>query len=259
LTLQPAHIPVVTPDGYLFDKEAILQYIITKKNEYNRKMKEFERQKESDEKELADIAAAENKKKLEKFVKVEKNISSGSCKCRWKLANDFDTNSHSIAASAGPSTSLSNMIGNKAKQLPAFWVPSQTPDSGKAKVTKPDKNIYCPISGKVLRLKDLVNVKFMPANDDPNEKKSLIAKEIRYVCAVTKDVLTNSQQLAVLKTTCDVVTMDCVEKIIKKDWIHPLTSEKISEKDIIQLQRGGTGFASANTLEASSSRPAQQC
>lgn len=35
----------------------------------------------------------------------------------------------------------------------------------------------------------------------------------------------------------DVVTMECVEKIIKKDWIHPLTSEKLSEKDIIPLQR----------------------
>lgn len=108
-------------------------------------------------------------------------------------------------------------------------------------------------------MKDLIDVKFTPANDPDDEKKSLIAKEIRYVCAVTKDVLTNAQQLAVLKTTGDVVTMDCVEKIIKKDWIHPLTSEKITEKDIILLQRGGTGFASANSLEASSSRPALQC
>ena len=31
LTLQPCRIPVITKDGYLFDKEAILQYIITKK------------------------------------------------------------------------------------------------------------------------------------------------------------------------------------------------------------------------------------
>lgn len=150
------------------------------------------------------------------------------------------------------------MIGNKAKQLPAFWVPSQTPDAAKAKLPKPDKSIYCPISGKVLKLKDLIPVNFTPAND-PDDKKSLMAKEVRYVCAVTKDSLTNSQQLAVIKTTGHVVTMDCVEKIIKKDWIHPLTSEKISEKDIIMLQRGGTGFASANTLEASSSRPALQC
>lgn len=77
LTLQPARIPVVTKDGYLFDKEAILQYIITKKGEYNRKMKEFEKQKLSDVQELQEIAAAENKIKLDRFMKTEKNIKSG--------------------------------------------------------------------------------------------------------------------------------------------------------------------------------------
>lgn len=35
----------------------------------------------------------------------------------------------------------------------------------------------------------------------------------------------------------DVITLECVEKIIKKDWIHPLTSKKLSEKDIIVMQR----------------------
>lgn len=54
--------------------------------------------------------------------------------------------------------------------------------------------------------------------------------------------------------------MDCVEKVIKKDMIHPLTNQKLTEKDIIPLQRGGTGFASANEmLEAKSKKPAQQC
>lgn len=58
----------------MFDKEAILQYIITRKNEYSRKMKEYEKQKSSDVKELQEIASAENKKKLEKFMRTEKNI-----------------------------------------------------------------------------------------------------------------------------------------------------------------------------------------
>lgn len=76
LTLQPAINPVVTKDGYLFDKEAILQYVITRKAEYARKMKEYERQTQSDLKELDEIASIENKKKLEHFMKTEKNIKS---------------------------------------------------------------------------------------------------------------------------------------------------------------------------------------
>ena len=35
----------------------------------------------------------------------------------------------------------------------------------------------------------------------------------------------------------DVVTMECIEKLVKKDMVHPLTGEKLKEKDIIVLQR----------------------
>lgn len=34
-----------------------------------------------------------------------------------------------------------------------------------------------------------------------------------------------------------VITMECFEKLIKKDWLHPLTGDKLTEKDIIPLQR----------------------
>lgn len=73
---------MITKNGYLFDKEAILEYIITKKAEFARKMKEYEKQKQSDEKDLEEIAAAENKLKLEKFVRTEKNIKESAGKFR---------------------------------------------------------------------------------------------------------------------------------------------------------------------------------
>lgn len=34
-----------------------------------------------------------------------------------------------------------------------------------------------------------------------------------------------------------VVTQECVEKLIKKDMIDPVTGDKLSDKDIIPLQR----------------------
>lgn len=76
------------------------------------------------------------------------------------------------------------------------------------------------------------------------------------------------------------MTVECIEKIIKKDWIHPLTSQKLKESDIIYLQRvswnnvsiflilviqnliivfffqGGTGFSTTNDkLEGKHERP----
>jgi nitric oxide synthase-interacting protein len=128
------------------------------------------------------------------------------------------------------------MANGKNKELPSFWVPSQLPNARRTKVEKPDSTIYCPVSGKPFKAKDLIDVKFTLVND-PDEKKSLIARENRYMCPITHDILNNSVPCAVLRPTGDVVTMECVEKIIKKDWIHPLTSQKLTEKDIIPMER----------------------
>lgn len=97
-------------------------------------------------------------------------------------------------------SAISNMGNGKEKELPSFWVPSQTPSAKVSKVDKPDSTIYCPVSQKPLKAKDLIDVKFTLVND-PNDKKSLIAKENRYMCAVTHDILSNSVPCAVLRPT----------------------------------------------------------
>ena len=44
LTLQPCREPVITSEGFLYDKEAILEYIVHQKQEYSRKLREYEKQ-----------------------------------------------------------------------------------------------------------------------------------------------------------------------------------------------------------------------
>lgn len=56
------------------------------------------------------------------------------------------------------------------------------------------------MSGKPLRMKDLIDVKFKLAND-LNDPKKLITKPERYICAVTSDILNNSTPAAVIATT----------------------------------------------------------
>lgn len=58
----------------MFDKEAILQYIITKKTEYARKLKEYERQRQLEANEVSEANALEEQKKLLKFINTEKNV-----------------------------------------------------------------------------------------------------------------------------------------------------------------------------------------
>ncbi|CAG2061730.1 unnamed protein product, partial [Timema podura] len=80
LTLQPCRNPVITKDGYLFDKEAILEYICTKKLDYATKMKEYEKQISKEKNELSELAEAEKRSKLQNFLKTEKNIVSSPVK-----------------------------------------------------------------------------------------------------------------------------------------------------------------------------------
>ncbi|XP_065359654.1 nitric oxide synthase-interacting protein homolog [Calliphora vicina] len=245
LTLQPCRNPVVTKDGYLFDKEAILQYIITKKNEYSRKLKEYERLKRVEENDVNQELNRKQQQCVEQFVKSGKPVNG-------------TVEKPSTSRDAREESSISNMANGHEKKLPSFWLPSECPNAGLAKAKKPDSTIYCPVSEKVLKAKDLIDVKFTLVKDG-DTKKSLIAKEARYMCPVTHDILSNAVPCAVLRPTGDVVTMECVEKLIKKDMIHPLTSQKLKDKDIIPLQRGGTGYALTNeNLEGKEKRPMLQ-
>jgi len=92
---------VVTPDGWLFDKEAVLKYMLEKKQEYSRKLKEYERQKARESSDAKLDEEAERKKAVEKFERTEKSLiikKSGK--------NDDDS--------------------SKAN-LPSYWIPALTP------------------------------------------------------------------------------------------------------------------------------------
>ena len=230
-------------DGHLYDKEAILEYIVKKKAENARKTKEYERLKERDSLEMRELAEAEQKAKADKFLANDKSIMK----------------QETTTTTTSSSSSVSNMAAGRDKDMPSFWVPALTPSSSKTKDLQqpPDQKVYCPMSGNPLRIKDLVEVKFIPV-DKNLSREELITKDARYVCAVSGDVLSNSIPCAVLKTSGSVVTMECVEKFIKKDMIDPTNEKKLKDRDIIPMVRGGTGFAETNQLSAKVEMPAMQ-
>lgn len=56
------------------------------------------------------------------------------------------------------------------------------------------------MSGKPISMKDLIDVKFKLL-DEKMDKCKLVAKSERYVCPVSNDILGNSVQSVVLKTS----------------------------------------------------------
>lgn len=242
LTLQPCRNPVITPDGYLYDKEAILEYILHKKAENLKKLREYERNKRKHQKELEELAEAERRSSKEKFEKNQKFV-------KGKPTED----------SSSSTSSVSNMAAGREKQLPSFWIPSETPDSSKSTdLKKPDQTVYCPMGGRPLKAKDLFDVFFTPIDQVASGTSSSSNRTEKYMCPVTHDALSNAVPCTFLKTSGSVVTTECVEKIIKKDMMDPVNGKKLKESDLIHLERGGTGYSSTNAVEASIRKPTIQ-
>jgi len=213
LTLQPCVDPVVTPHGYLYEREAIYESLLHQKAEIARKQKLYDEQKKKSEEEKKAKEEEAKLAEVEKFVRNETSVSGSKY-----LGKDKEK------------------IGLKHN----FWIPTNTPDAKPEIYDKPDTNTHCPFSGKKLKMKDLIPVKFTPL--DPNKALNPNDKE-KYMCPITCKTLTNSIPCAVLKKSGRVVSMAAVNEIIKKDMLDPIDGTKIEEGDIIELQRGGTGFA----------------
>ena len=77
------------------------------------------------------------------------------------------------------------------QEMKAFWVPSMGKEARQI-LDKPDEHTYCPASGKKLRLKDLISVRFTRV---PEEDSGV------YMDPVTKDTFTNASSMVVLKPT----------------------------------------------------------
>lgn len=246
LTLQPCRTPVVTEEGVLFDREAILEYIVGRKREIARQLKEWSRQQDREKEDLARVAQAEKEAQEARFatangVQVTKGEASGS--------QGFRTGTPSLLRGEGP----------RKAALPSFWIPDLTPDSKETKKKKPDEKVRCPVTGKPLRLKDLVEVNFEPVPAASNTAVAFKGSGGRYRCAVTGDLLNNNSALVVLRPSGLVCTEEAFERLVRPDMREPRSGKALKDKDVIRLQRGASGFAASGLkLKAEKAGPVMQ-
>ncbi|CAI2351579.1 unnamed protein product [Caenorhabditis sp. 36 PRJEB53466] len=257
LTLQPCRTPVVSPDGFIFDREAILENILAQKKAYAKKLKEYEKQVAEESAARQTEGQAEVLTKRTKFSAIESTPSRTGASATPRvesgsLKRPGGVISSEIAAKVkahGEEGDMSNMRGAKSTSLPSFWIPELNPTAAASKLEKPRSKTLCPVSGKPIKMKELMEVQFTPMPGTETAAKR------RFVCPVTRDELTNTTRCAYLKKSKAVVKYDVVEKLIKGDGVDPINGEPISEGDIIELQRGGTGYAATNEVKAKLIRP----
>jgi len=259
LTLQPCATPLVSPSGVLYDKQALIEYILARKKEIERETKAWEAQQQSDERSVQAAAAATQQSRIEEFVAQQEGLSQADLRARAAAAVG-SASSSSGGGGSGSSKSVVSaaymgrvLLSDQGKHAAdtSFWAPSQTPDA-KHRLEKPDSVVRCPITNEPLRLKAMLEASFTPAHEG-DEHEALVGKAAneRYICPLTKKALSNVNPACVLRPSGKVVSLACVKDFIKKDMIDPFTDPptKLREKDIIELRCEGTGFA-ARTKES---------
>ncbi|XP_068434287.1 nitric oxide synthase-interacting protein [Clinocottus analis] len=256
LSLQTCQDPVMTPDGFLYEKQAILEYILHQKTEIAKKMKAYEKQKQAQKSNSQLESKSEERERVERFKTRENSIVSKPINPFTSGLNKADDKGSTDSSSAEFSNTGS--VASSSQSLPSFWIPSLTPQSKPTLVKKPSKAVLCPMSGRPIKMNELITVRFTPM-DSSLDRVALLTRQDRYVCAVTRDILGNSVPCAVLRPSGTVVTQECVEKLIKKDMMDSVSGDKLTDRDIIPMQRGGTGFAASGVdLRAKSARPVMQ-
>jgi nitric oxide synthase-interacting protein len=246
LTLVSARDPVCTPEGVVFSKEAILEYLVHQKKDLKKKLATYEDLKKKEDDAEAARRALEEQARVAAFERVNQ---AGMSEAR---ARELQARLVEEAGAAGPSNSSRAIVSGginitsrkeSVKEVKAFWGASKTPEAGPTPVAlldKPKDHTTCPITGKKLRLKDLVDLKFTRV-DGGEGADAAAGGEGRYMDPITKDVFTNRSRLVCLRTTGDVFLHETFKKLVEPEGTYK--GLKIHKGDAIELQRGGTGFA----------------
>lgn len=231
LTLAPAVDPVACPSGFIFSRESIIENLLDQKKENKRRLAAWEAAQAGAARREAERAAVDAEAALLAFDR--RNHAGASDALAARLRQAINEEAEALLADKRVTTGVSAIAEREARkaEVRAFWAPSQGPEAA-AVVDKPDGATRCPASGNKLRLKDLTPLVFTPVPGGGAGE---------YMDPVTRDPLTNASRLVVLKPTGDVMLESTWRACVRGDgqW----AGAAVGDDDVLELQRGGTGFA----------------
>uniref|UniRef100_A0A7S1RYV0 Nitric oxide synthase-interacting protein zinc-finger domain-containing protein n=1 Tax=Alexandrium catenella TaxID=2925 RepID=A0A7S1RYV0_ALECA len=246
LSLKPAKDPVATPDGFIFDREFILESLLTQKIELQQKAKKYEEQERKKDRQELSEKRKEQLKEIEDFQKADQGLLSSDARHKRALERS-DRRVPGAPDDEGPAKRLRDgelLVVDKAKQREkSFWAKETTPNAAPTELTKVDTATRCPMSGKKLKVKDLIPVKFEILDQktfDSGGGRGFVC------CPVSKHSIAH-EPVVLLKPSGWVMLESILKDIVYPEMKCPVTGIKLKGKeDVMKLQKGGTGFAAHN-------------
>ena len=197
---------------------------------YYRKLASFAAQEQQDKEEELEKQVSQREQELEAF----ENQNNGVAPSRFTGKGTLDKSNSFHGANSVRVTSYEE---EALRTMKAFWLPSATPEAPK-RVEAPSVDTLCPEGKEKLKLKDLFPVYF---TDLPRQKEGDL--QPKYICPCCTTTLTNTVALAVIKSCGHVFCKKCVDSFILKDNVCTVCSKACKRKHVVELEKGGTGFA----------------
>lgn len=248
LSLKAPKDPVATPDGNIFDREAILECLLQQKLEIQAQQKKFDEQERKKEQRLKALDQEDELRQLEEFTRAEQGLLSQDLRHKRALEQ-----AESKGSDGGPEKKLRKgellKVDKSELRAKSFWTKEFTPTAAPTEIKKVDTSTRCPVTGKKLKVKDLISVKMDVADQkllDQGGGKGV------FCCAVSKNPIV-FQQALLLKPSGVVILESVWKDIVSKEMKCPVTGKKLNgEEDILKLTTGGSGFSAHNDVEAKS-------
>jgi len=266
LSLHPLHDPVATPSGHLYNRETIIEYLLTKSRELKEQKKLFERQQLLEVEKQREQEKNQQLQLLTWFAESETGIGEDTAnrkRKRTEVENQDVKNDNNTHANRKKGTDENSIVIAKLKekhdvtsisekkqelQRTSFWL-ADLPQH-ETKLEMPESRPRSPMSGQPLRMKDLIDVHL--TLDPEDEGKNDFEKH--YICPISRDQIT-SQPIVLIKNTGHVILKKVCDELVLPSKVCPLTGKKVKNSDIIELKRPGTSFAASGQVEASKYRP----
>ncbi|GMH47645.1 hypothetical protein TrVE_jg8283 [Triparma verrucosa] len=249
LSLTPIMDAVVSPSGTLYEREAAVSYLMREMEKLRVWREAYEQQYENDAKEQAQLEQKSLSEKVQNFEAKEGGVvMSGT--------ETSHVNKHGEARKEKLKKEGFEVLDKEEKQnvlkRTSYWLSDWTPDAGKKRVEVPPKRASSPFSGRELRLKDLKSVTLK--RDSDSTEKNAVGTDVVFVCAVSNKRLTTQPCVAITKTG-SVMLKSSFDEFAKKDMVCPVTGSKFKDKDVVELKKCATGYASSGKVEAEVYRP----
>ena len=232
LSLYPARDrPVATPSGYIYERSAMLEYLLSKTQDLKKQQQEYEDY-------LSTLEASQQEEQEKK---------------RKSMVVEFE--SAQKVTSAKKHKTETNVL-----KRTSYWLADMQPDNDiESQKAPPPKRPPSPNTSRPLRRKDLIEIELKRKNTS-----SKSGRNNAVLCAISEKEITTQQAIALVtkgndETNRAQVVLEQIYKDlnIEKEKVPmcPVTGKKI--KQVLKLQKGGSSFASTDgrSVEAKQYRP----